>query len=160
LAFALSLPLVGAEIRAQDTAASPSEQYKAILKASQDLLNASYKEFVASAPKGGVPSEAQRMVYVGHAYRIKYEQAPKLVELVEKYPNDPIALDALIEAVAQVNTTPWPVEVVGRDEARTRGFALLERDHLRSEKLGPLCERISYGLCAEYETFLRAVLGA
>jgi hypothetical protein len=31
------------------------------------------------------------------------------------------------------------------------------RDHLRSDKLGPLCERVSGGFCKEYETFLRAV---
>src|SRR5262249_8884752 len=39
-----------------------------------------------------------------------------------------------------------------------RAFELLQRDHLRSEKLGPLCQRISYGFCKEYETFLHAVL--
>ena len=89
---------------------------------------------------------------------LKYEQAPKLVALAEKYPKDPIALDALTEAVWQVNTVPWPVELVGRDDARPRAFALLQRDHIRSDKLGPLCERISYGFCKEYETFLRAVL--
>ena len=98
------------------------------------------------------------MMFVGRAYRIKYEQAPKLVALAEKYPRDPIALDALIEAVWQVNTVPYPVAMVGRDEARPRAFALLRRDHIRSARLGPLCERVSYGLCAEYETFLRAVL--
>jgi hypothetical protein len=158
LVFALGLPPVAAEVRAQDRPASPPEQYKAILKESQDRYNAAHKEFVAPAPKGREPSDAKRMEFVGRAYRIKYEQAPKLVELAEKYPKDPIALDALIEAVWQVNTVPWPVELVGRDEARPTAFALLERDHLRSDRLGPLCERISYGLCAEYETFLRAVL--
>jgi hypothetical protein len=158
LAFALGLSLVAAEVRAQDKLSSPSEQFKAILKESQDRSNAAHKEFVASAPEGRQPSDEKRMEFVGRAYRIKYEQAPKLVELAETYPNDSIALDALIEAVWQVNTVPWPVELVGRDDTRPRAFALLERDHLRSDRLGPLCERISYGLCAEYETFLRAVL--
>jgi hypothetical protein len=157
VAFALGLSPVAAEVRAQDKPSSPPEQYKAILKESQDRYNAAHKEFVASAPKGGMPSDERRMEFVGRAYRIKYEQAPKLVELAEKYPKDPIALDALIAAVWQVNTVPWPVEMVGRDEARPRAFALLERDHLLSDRLGPLCERISYGLCAKYETFLRAV---
>jgi hypothetical protein len=157
-ALALGLSLVTAEIRAQEKPPTPSEQYKAILKDSEDRSNASHKEFMASAPKGGMPSDEQRMVFVGRAYRIKYEQAPKLVALAERYPTDPIALDALLEAVRQVNSVPWPVEMVGRDEARPRAFALLRRDHLRSDRLGPLCERISYGLCAEYETFLRAVL--
>jgi len=159
LALGLGLSVLAIECQAQDELSSPAEQYKAILKESQDGYNASHKEYVASAPKGSMPSDERRMEFVGRAYKIKYEQAPKLVDLAEKYPKDPIALDALIEAVWQVNGIPWPVELVGRDEARPRAFALLERDHVRSEKLGPLCERISYGLCAEYETFLRAVLG-
>jgi hypothetical protein len=158
LAFAMGLSLVEAEIGVQDNPASPSEQYKAILKESQDQYNASHRAFVASAPAGQQPSDEKRMEFVGRAYRIKYEQAPKLVALAEKYPDDPVALDALTQAVWQVNTVPWPVNLVGKDEARPRAFALLRRDHLRSERLGPLCERISYGFCAEYEPFLREVL--
>ena len=48
--------------------------------------------------------------------------------------------------------------MVGEDAARARAFELLQRDHIRSDKLGPLCQRISYGFRKEYETFLRAVL--
>jgi hypothetical protein len=158
LAFALGLWLIAAEIHAQDKLSSPSEQYKAILKESQDRYNAAHKEFVASAPEGRQPSDERRMQLVGRAYRFKYEQASKLVALAERYPKDPVALDALIQAVWQVNTVPWPVELVGRDEARPRAFALLKRDHLRCDRLGPLCTRISYGFCSEYETFLRSVL--
>jgi hypothetical protein len=158
--LALGLGVLGfaAECQAQHKPATPAEQYQAILKESQDRYNASHKEYVASAPKGSMPSEERRMEFVGRAYKIRYEQAARLVALAEKYPKDPIALDALIEAVWQVNTVPWPVELVGRDAARGRAFSLLERDHIRSDKLGPLCDRVSYGLCAEYETFLRAVL--
>ena len=147
LVLGLGLSVFAAELQAQEKPATPSEQYKAILKESQSRYNASHKEYVASAPKGSMPSDERRMEFVGRAYKIKYEQAPKLVALAEKYPNDPIALDALIEAVWQVNTVPWPVELVGRDDARRRAFAILQRDHIRSDKLGPLCERISYGLC-------------
>src|SRR5262249_42037137 len=82
----------------------------------------------------------------------------KFVDLAEKYPDDPIALDALMQAVWQVNGTPWPVELVGEDTARPHAFELLLRDHIQSDKLGPLCQRISYGFCKEYETFLRAVV--
>jgi hypothetical protein len=57
-----------------------------------------------------------------------------------------------------VNGTPWPVELVGEDKARDRALALLQRDHVRSDKLGPTCLRLSFGYCKEYETFLRAVL--
>src|SRR5262249_51672938 len=37
-------------------------------------------------------------------------------------------------------------------------FELSYCDHIRSDKLGPLCQRASYGFSKEYETFLRAVL--
>lgn len=80
------------------------------------------------------------------------------MERAENNPNGPIALAALTKAVWQVNTTPWPVDLVGVDPARGRAFELLQRDHIRSDKLGPLCQRISYGFCEEYETFLRTVL--
>lgn len=158
LALMFGWSLVGAVGRAQERPPTPAEQYQAILKESEAQSSASYKQFLASAPKGGTLSEEDRMAYVGRAYRLKYEQAPKLVALAEKYPKDPIALDVLTQAVWQVNSVPWPVGIVGRDDARPRAFALLERDHVQSNKLGPLCERISYGLCAEYERFLRAVL--
>jgi len=158
LALGLGLAVVAAEARGQDgPAATPAEQYKAIQKETQGLYDAAYKTFIASA-KDGQPSDERRTAFVGRAYGVKYEQAPKLVALAEKYPDDPVALDALTEAVRQVNTVPYPVEIVGRDPARPRAFELLRRDHIRSEKLGPLCERISGGLCAEYEPFLREVL--
>jgi hypothetical protein len=47
---------------------------------------------------------------------------------------------------------------VGEDTARGRAFQLIGRDHIRSDRLGPLCQRVSYGFCREYETFLRAAL--
>jgi hypothetical protein len=137
---------------------TPTEQYRAILKESQALYDAAQKQLAASAPKGETPSDEQRTAFVGRAYGIKYEQAPKLVALAEKYPDDSIALDALTEAVWQVNTVPYPVEMVGRDDARPKAFAILQCDHIRNEKLGLLCERIFYGLCAEYEPFLREVV--
>jgi hypothetical protein len=57
-----------------------------------------------------------------------------------------------------VNGTPWPVELVGEDTARAKAFELIQRDHIQSDKLGPLCQRVSYGFCKEYETFHREVL--
>lgn len=156
--LALGLAVPPAAAHAQTTPATPAEQYRAILKESQALYDAAQKRFAASAPEGGTPSDEQRTTLVGRAYGIKYEQAPKLVALAEKYPDDPIALDALTQAVWQVNTVPYPVEMVGRDDARPKAFAILRRDHIRSERLGPLCERIAGGLCAEYEPFLREVV--
>src|SRR5262249_9198224 len=135
-----------ADGKGQDQPATPAEQYKALLKEYQN------------ASGGGALSDEERMKFVGAVFKLRNKLAQKFVELAEKNPKDPVALDALIQAVWQVNTTPWPVEVVGQDSARVRAFALLQRDHVRSDKLGPVCRRISFGFCKEYETFLRTVL--
>jgi hypothetical protein len=142
----LMLPLAAAAVAlGQDKPATPAEQYKALRK--------EYDKAPGKFPE----NDAERLVYVGNVYKHHFVVARKFLALAEKYPDDPIAFDALKQAVWQVNNTPWPVEMVGEDVARPRAFELLQRDHLRSEKLGPLCQRISYGFCKEYETFLRAV---
>jgi AhpC/TSA family len=144
LALSLSLAAVAA---GQDKPPAPAEQFKALRK-----------EYDVATGTGVPLSDAERLKFVGRVYQHHFVVAAKFLALAEKYPNDPIAVDALIQAVWQVNNTPWPVELVGEDRARPRAFALLQRDHLRSDRLGPLCERISYGFCKEYEPFLRAVL--
>jgi hypothetical protein len=110
------------------------------------------------AASGGPFTDAERLAFVGRSFRRRSELAGKLIELAEAYPGDPVAVDALIQAAWQVNTTPWPVELVGENEAALRALALLERDELESPELGPLCDRLSYGFHREYEVFLRAVL--
>jgi hypothetical protein len=142
----LVLGLSVAAARAEGPA-TPAEQYQALLR-----------QYQAASSSGRALSDEERRQFVSSVYRLRNELALKLVELAEKYPKDPVALDALIQAVWQVNNTLWPVEFIGRDDARPRAFALLQRDHIRSDKLGPLCQRISSGFCKEYETFLRAVL--
>jgi len=137
---------VAADGNSQDKHATVAEQYKALLKQYQ------------TASGGGALSDAERMKFIGRVFKIRNQLAQQFVELAEKHPNDPIALDALMQAVWQVNTTPWPVEVAGQDSARGRALALLQRDHIRSDKLGSVCQRISFGFCKEYETFLRTVL--
>jgi hypothetical protein len=138
--------LLTADGEGQDKPATPAEQYKALLKEYQ------------RASGGAVRSDEERMKFIGQVYKHRSRLAEKFVELAEKNPGDAIALDALLQAVWQVNTTPWPVELVGEDRAAARAFALLQRNHIRSDRLGPTCERLSFGFCKEYETFLRTVL--
>jgi hypothetical protein len=131
----------------QDKPATLAEKYKALLK-----------EYDRASSSGVPLNDTERLKFIGQVYKHRNALALKFLELGEKNPNDPIALDALIKAVWQVNNTPWPVELVGEDKARGRAFELIQRDHIRSDRLGPLCQRVSYGFCEEYETFLRAVL--
>ena len=145
-------PILGVSVattygEGQNSSASPREQYQLLLKEFQDVSSA-----------GRALSDEERREFVGRVYKLRYALALKFLELAENNPTDPIAVDALIQAVWQVNNIPWPAELAGKDIAGARALALLERDHLPGEKLGSVCERISYGFCKEYEPFLRAVL--
>jgi hypothetical protein len=143
----LMLSLSVAEGHGQDKPATPAEQYQTLRK-----------EY-GRASSSGVPlTDAERLKFIGRVYKYRNALAAKFLELAERHPNDPVALDALIQAVWQVNNTPWPVELVGEDTTRARAFELIQRGHIRSDKLGPLCQRVAYGFCKEYETFLRPVL--
>jgi hypothetical protein len=147
LVLVLGLSAGAAEHQDQQRPATPAEQYQVLLK-----------EYQGASSSGRTLSDEERLQFVGRVYKLRNQLALKFVELAEKYPKDPVAVDALMQAVWQVNGTPWPVELAGRDDAQPRALALLQRDHIRSDKLGPVCQRIAFGFCEEYETFLRAVL--
>lgn len=136
-----------AACQGRESQPTAAEQYRILLKAQQ----------TASSP-GRVLTDEERLRFIGQTFRRWNEIALELVALAEAHPDDPVAEDALIRAVWQVNSTPWPVELVGTEDARARAFALLQRRHLRSGSLGPLCERISPGYARDYERFLREVL--
>jgi hypothetical protein len=143
----LGLSVAAAAQAALEQPATAAAQYQALLQ-----------EFQRASSSGAPLTDEERMKFVGRAYKHRNELARRLVALAEKYPADTIALDALLQALWQVNGTPWPVELVGEDDACPRAFAILERDHIRSDKLGATCQRIAYGFRREYERFLRAVL--
>ena len=82
--------LVGLSVaQAEDKPATPAEQFKALAKefntAARGLWEAKTDDERAQAAARGVKS------------------APRFLDLAEKYPNDPVALDALIQVVMQVN---------------------------------------------------------
>ena len=146
LVLILSLSLAAAAVKGQDKSATPAEQYKTL-----------HKEYDRASSSGVPLTDADRLKFVGRVYKQRNALAQKFLELAENHPNDPIALDALMQAAWQVNTTPGPVELVGEGTARAKTFDLIQRDHIRSDKLGPLCQGVSYGFCKEYETFLHEV---
>jgi hypothetical protein len=95
--------------------------------------------------------------------------ARRYVKLAEKYPTDPLALEVLTQAVRatnaldsaiqmswQTNKTAYPIR--GKDDSTELAMALLVRDHIRSDKLGVVCERMRYGTRKEYATFLHKVV--
>jgi hypothetical protein len=95
--------------------------------------------------------------------------APKFVALAEKYPKDAVALQALRQAVQVVGSTDsaalqtWEINrsnfaARSSDDSAGRTVALVLRDHVLSDKLGPVIDRMQYGYRMIYETGLRTAL--
>src|SRR5262245_13263006 len=82
--------------------------------------------------------------------------ALQFLELAEKHPTDPVAVDALTQAIWMVNHNGFPAG--GKDAPGAKAMALLLRDYLKSDKLGPICLRINSAFRKEHETFLRTLL--
>ncbi len=83
----------------------------------------------------------------------------RLMELAEKNPKDPLAMDALVQAVIHEiwmeNNTPHQVR--GQDNPEVKAIEILLRDFVQSDRAGEACRRMSYGFSKECEKFLRAV---
>ncbi len=129
---------------AQDNPATPAEKYGALLKeernGSDDLSRAK-------------TAEERKQI------QTRLAKIPlRLLDLAEENPNDPVALEVLIRMVSSINGTAFPVG--GKDSLGERALALLQRDHLRSENLGKVCQQVLFGFHKSHETFLRAVLEA
>lgn len=136
----VSVALAGHEC--PERPSTPAEQYQALLKESQDV-----PEKLSNA---NTDEERKQL-------RTRLLNLPlRFLELAEGKPNDPVAVDALIQTVSLVNGTAFPAG--GKDSPGERALALLLRDHVRSEKLGPLCQQILFGFHRSRETFLRAVM--
>jgi hypothetical protein len=135
---------VAVAARGQENSAEPAERYKAILKKYQ------------VAASGGAKSDEERRQAIARLDRMRDKLALEFLDLAEKHPTDPIAVDALIQAVWMVNHNPFPAG--GQDSPGARALALLLRDYLQSDKLGPICLRISSAFRGEHEAFLRTVL--
>jgi hypothetical protein len=144
----LLLGLSATEIRdeSQGQLATPAEQYQSLVKeffgATHAFLNATTDE--------------ERKKVVAQVDKL----SPRVLEIAEKNPNDPVALDALVQVVKQEmwleNNTSHPGR--GKDSLEDRAIALLLRDHVRSNRLGEACRGMSYGFRKECQTFLRTVL--
>ena len=72
--------------------------------------------------------------------------------MAEKNPTDPVAVDALVWVA-----TNTPSNGLAPDNPHFKALSILTRDHIQSDKLGPLVERLPYDLDEGSQKFLRAV---
>jgi hypothetical protein len=131
----------------QDRPATPSEQYEALAREFREAANAYYVK---------ATTDEDRIEPLARIVKL----SPRCLELAEKHPKDPAALDALVQVVSQElwlqENTSHPGR--GKDSLEARAIAILLRDHVKSDRLSEACRRMSYGFSKECETFLRTVL--
>ena len=95
--------------------------------------------------------------------------APKFLDLAEMHRDEPVALLALKQAIQTINSADsaamnaWEMNesvfpTRSEDKALERALAMVLRDHLKSDKLGPICDRMRYGYRLEYESCLATIL--
>jgi hypothetical protein len=143
LALLLAGTVLASAARPPDEPA-PVKQYQALVKEFQDATQAWSKGYQAAK----TPEERRKLAA---DYPRPDKFAPKFLKLAEKHPKDPVALDALV----------WVVTNAGPGQPGSpaaKAVTLLGRDHIRSDKLGPVCGRLAYAADPESEKFLRAVL--
>jgi hypothetical protein len=145
LVLALAVPAL-ASGQTKEKPAAPAERYQALVKVYQDALQA-YPEALGKAK-----SYEERLKVFDDAYAKPEKLAPRFLELAEKYPQDPVAFDALTWIVVNCVRSP------ARIPARVRAVAILSRNHERSEKLGPVCQSLANGYDEETAVLLTAIL--
>ena len=153
LALVLSAPIAISEERG--TPPPPAEQYKTLL-GEYNRMSGDFRK---------AKTDLQRKAAVE-----RFGEFPaRFLDLADHNPGDPIALVALRQAVQAVNSRDslaqiaWEMNESGfpgeiTDHSAARAVNLLLRDHARSDKLGPVIDRMRYGYRMEFEKYLRTIL--
>jgi hypothetical protein len=129
-------------------AATPAEQYKTIL-ADYEKAAADFRKALDNAK---TPEEQQKVFQEKDPEKKRDAFAARFLELAEKNPTDPVAVDALVWVA-----TNTPSNGLAPDNPHFKALSILTRDHIQSDKLGPLVERLPYDLDEGSQKFLRAV---
>jgi hypothetical protein len=151
----LPLSLSTSSSHAQDEPATPKQQYSALMK--------EYGPASLALRKASTDLERKAAVERLAGFSSKF------IDLAGKYPDDPVALTALRQAVQAVGSTDSAAQITwetnssdfpagNTDDSAERTVALVLRDHVLSNKLGQVIDRMRYGYRLEYEECLSAVL--
>ena len=111
---------------------TPAQQYQALIKEYQTAF-AEYRKALAKAK---TREEAQKVLQEKDPDPEKF--APRFLELAEKYPKDPAAVDSLIRLVTFGRLKRDP------QSPRSKAFQILLRDHVQNEKMTALYPALGY----------------
>jgi hypothetical protein len=141
LALFLVMPALGAGDDPKGEPTTPDEQYQALVKEAEKAQQDFTKAMLAARPE-----ERQALLKKAPNF------GPKFLALAEKYPKDPVAIDALQRVVSDFRPG-------GSDPSVKKALDILARDHRASEKLGGVCDGLGMNLLHEgAENFLLAVM--
>lgn len=126
---------------------TPAQQYQALVKE----YETAYQEFREALKKAKTREDQQKVVQEKFPQPTKY--APRFLELAEKNPKDPVALDALVWVVQNVQTMKSEP-----DSPRGKAMKILLRDHVGSEKMASVCPALRRSVDEDSRNLLRAVL--
>jgi hypothetical protein len=146
LAVLLALPALAADDKPKDKPQTPKEQYEALVKEYNDQMQEFQKAYSAAK------TDEERNKAFSEKYPKPDKLTPKFLELAEKNPKDPAAIDALVWVVNYNRGQP------GKDNPRAKALEILLRDHPDSDKVGTICMQMAYDYEKSAETFLRTVL--
>jgi thiol-disulfide isomerase/thioredoxin len=147
LALLLALPALAADDKPKDKPTTPQEQYQALLKEQQDAMNAFSQAYQKAK------TEEERNKIIEEKYPKPEKLAPKFLELAEKNPKDPVALQALTWVVTNDRGG-----ASGKDSPRAKAVAILLKDYVQSDKMGPICQALAQGYDKEGADLLRGVI--
>ncbi|MDA0591607.1 MAG: redoxin domain-containing protein [Planctomycetota bacterium] len=150
--ISLALPVVAA---GQADSLTPAQQYSAILN--------EYR------PASGGTRSAKTDLERKEAVERMGSFASKFVELAAKFPKDPVALSALRDAVQVVGSTDSAAQIAWEtstanfpsgcnDGSAAKTVELVLRDHVLSDQLEPVVDRMRYGYRMEYAECLSTIL--
>jgi hypothetical protein len=145
LTGALALLVAAPALFGLDT---PAEEFKAIEKEYQEARTA----YIQALRAAKTPEEQKKVFEEKSVKPDKY--AERCLQLVEKNPKDPVAIDALLWVINNANAVLLPLN--GKRETpppdktpRQRALEILTRDYITSDKLVPLAERLGSGSDAD-----------
>jgi hypothetical protein len=177
LVLVLGMAVVAAEAECQDRQpATPEQQYQVLLKEYNDA----FQEYAKAYREAKTPEEQQKVVQAKYPWPDNY--APKFLALAEKYPKGPVAEAALIwimtneyqlsrfrpwyEHAARYEMIRimtgggrrWGIPTKEEQDIRSKATDLMLRDHVASQKLGPVVEMLGSSRDKKSTALLRAVL--
>jgi hypothetical protein len=120
---------------------SPRARFESL----QKEYNQAQQEFSAAYSKATTDEERQKAFESKYPAPQKY--VPRMIELAESAPADPVAVDALV----------WVVQFGGQDKEANRAVERLARDHAQDPKVGRISGRLAYSVSPAAETLLRAI---